>query len=300
MTTRNALAGLSLVLLAGCAVPAGPSAIGPAGPADGPWRQQSHGIPAQDADGTPRVLAGRICRPATEAPARLVVIAHGSPPIAADRPKMVLARCDSEAARWFLSRGYVVAFALRRGYGATGGPYMETSANCTVQSYARAAREAARDVSAIVAYATSLPFVRPEGAVVVGQSAGGWATLGIDSETHPKVIALVSMAGGRGGRVDNVPGRNCHPENLAAAAGELGRTATTLMLWIYTGNDSYFAPPIADSIYQAFTAAGGKVELQRLRPFGADGHSLFFGPGGSVIWGPLIERYLAQQGAAPA
>src|ERR1039458_3569281 len=34
--------------------------------------------------------------------------------------------CDQEAAQWFLTRAYVVAFPLRRGYGATGGKWAES------------------------------------------------------------------------------------------------------------------------------------------------------------------------------
>jgi hypothetical protein len=33
--------------------------------------------------------------------------------------------------------------------------------------------------------------------------------------------------------------------------------------------------------------------------FDTDGHRLFFGPGGSTVWGPLVERYLVQQHIEP-
>jgi hypothetical protein len=66
-------------------------------------------------------LHARLCLPNSTDPATLVLINHGSPPVASDRPKMKLGRCDQEAAQWFLNRGYVVAFVLRRGYGETGG-----------------------------------------------------------------------------------------------------------------------------------------------------------------------------------
>jgi hypothetical protein len=72
------------------------------------------------------------------------------------------------------------------------------------------------------------------------------------------------------------------------------------MLWVYAANDTYFAPPIATALYQAFTAAGGTADLVRPEPYDGDGHRLFFGPGGSAIWGPVVERYLARQGASPA
>ena len=69
------------------------------------------------------------------------------------------------------------------------------------------------------------------------------------------------------------------------------------MLWVYTANDSYFAPPIAEGMYKAFTAAGGQATFRQLPPFAADGHTLFFGRGGSPVWGPLIEAYLKERGA---
>ena len=210
---------------------------------------------------------------------------------------MQLTRCDAEAPRWFLQRGFVVALALRRGYGATGGPYYEASAPCTVDAFEGAARESARDLRAVIEYATALPYVRSDGVVMVGQSAGGWATIGLDSEPHPRVVAFVNMAGGRGGHDHNTPGRNCHPENLVAAAGALARSAATPMLWIYTENDSFFAPSIAKAMYDAFSGEGGSAEFDSLGPFGNDGHTLFFAAGGSAVWGPLVEGYLRERGA---
>jgi hypothetical protein len=67
------------------------------------------------------------------------------------------------------------------------------------------------------------------------------------------------------------------------------------MLWIYAENDSFFAPSIARSMWQAFTTAGGKADLKQLGVFDDDGHRLFFGSGGSAIWGPLVEQYLAER-----
>jgi pimeloyl-ACP methyl ester carboxylesterase len=286
--------GLTLSGVAGCAAQPPALAIDQAGLAG----EQALQIPVADAAGGQHLLRARLCRPAASgAPTWLVSINHGSPPDAAARPGMQLGRCDSEAARWFTSRGYAVVFALRRGYGATGGAWAEDFGGCPLADYGRAGLETARDISAVVDYATALPGIRPDGAVVVGQSAGGWGAIAYDSVPHPKVAAFVVMAGGRGGHVDGVPNRNCRPERLAEAAGRYGTTASTPMLWIYAANDSYFAPSIATAMHQAFTTAGGKAELVLPEPYDGDGHRLFFGPGGSAIWGPVVERYLAQRGA---
>lgn len=258
-------------------------------------RAQVVQIPVIDAAGQTTELQGRVCRPAGDSPARLVVINHGSPSDAAARPLMQLGRCDSEAARWFLDRGYVVVFALRRGYGTTGGSWAEGYSGCRQPNYVEAGLETARDINAIVSYATALSFVRPDGAIVVGQSAGGWGTIAYDSVPHPKVGAFVVVAGGRGGHEHDVPNKNCRPDLLAEAAAYYGKTATTPMLWIYATNDSFFGPAIAEALHASFTKAGGQATLKQPGAYGRDGHRLFFGRGGAAIWGPIVERYLVQQ-----
>jgi dienelactone hydrolase len=240
-------------------------------------------------------LHARLCLPNSAAPATLVLINHGSPPVASDRPKIKLGRCDQEAAQWFLSRGYAVAFVLRRGYGETGGDWAEGQFGCGHPDYVRAGIETAIDVDAAVDFLTRLPEVKPFDAIVVGQSAGGWGAIAYASALHPRVAAFVVMAGGRGGHRDNRPHDNCRPDLLADAAGHFGKTARTPMLWIYTENDSYFAPSIARAMYHSFASAGGVADFEQPGPYGADGHRLFFGPGGSKVWGPLVERYLAER-----
>jgi dienelactone hydrolase len=235
----------------------------------------------------------RVCRPATDTPGRLVVINHGSPPDPAARPRMQVGRCDQEAAKWFLTRGYVVAFPLRRGYGATGGEWAETYGGCDHADYFHAGLETARDIDAAVQALTSLPFVTPDHVVIVGQSAGGWGTIAYASLPHPRVSGFIVMAGGRGGHLRNRPNQNCHPEKLAEAAARYGATATTPMLWVYALNDTFFNPRIAQALYKSFTAAGGHVDFEQPGPFDDDGHRLFFGAGGAAIWGALVERYLA-------
>lgn len=288
------------MLSTGCLGATATQSPGPADAPSGPWREQTHWVPVRDDNGSTVLLFARICRPQQDTPARVVIINHGNPPNPRDRSGIRLSRCDGEAMKWFLARGYMVVEGLRRGYGESGGAWAEGySGACTAEEYAHAAREGGHDIDALIAYATSLPYARPDGVVVVGQSAGGWATDGYSSLPHPKVTALVSMAGGRGGHVSNQPNRNCRPDELARAAGLLGRTASTPMLWIFTKNDTYFAPDIAVAMHAAYTHSGAKAELIQLGPFAADGHTLFFGSGGSAIWGPLIERYLASRQAGP-
>jgi dienelactone hydrolase len=259
-----------------------------------PARDQTLAIPLTDTSGTAVELKARVCRPAGDRRAALVLINHGSPPHGAERARVQLGRCEQEAARWFLQRGYVVAFVLRRGYGATGGPWVESYGSCANPDYVRAGIESAHDINAAVEYLTALPFVNPSGAIVVGQSAGGWGTIAYDSLAHPRVAAFVVMAGGRGGHQEDAPDHNCNPQRLAQAAGHFGATASTPMLWIYAINDSYFGPAIAQALWRAFTAAGGRADLKQPAAYDGDGHRLFNGPGGAAIWGPLVADYLEE------
>jgi homoserine acetyltransferase len=105
------------------------------------------------------------------------------------------------------------------------------------------------------------------------------------------------MSGGRGGHRNQQPNSNCAPDLLAVGASEFGARATTPMLWIYTANDSFFSPAIAGAMYAAFARAGGKADYEAMPAFGSDGHDMFLLRGGSAIWGPLVERYLATRPA---
>src|ERR1700733_6401903 len=263
--------------------------------AQGDVRDQMYSVAVTDSAGQVTHIPVRVCRPGGAAPARLVVINHGSPANSADRPKMQVGRCDQEAAQWFLTRGYVVAFPLRRGYGPTGGEWAENYGRCDQADYFHAGLETARDIDAAINALTTLPFVRANDVVVVGQSAGGWGTIAYDSVPHPKVAAFVVMAGGRGGHIHGPPNVNHQPGRLAVARGRFGATATTPMLWVYAGNDSFFGPAIARALYQSFTDRGGRAEFETPERFDGDGHRLFFGAGGSTLWRPMVERYLSQQ-----
>jgi dienelactone hydrolase len=266
---------------------------GPVGQPIGQWREQIYWIPMAEASGAQRLLYARLCRPTGETPARVVVYAHGTPADASARVRVAPPSCDSEAFRWFLTRGYAVIASVRRGYGATGGAYAENQGSCDNADFVNPGLEAARDVAATVDYAATLPFLRPQGMVVIGLSTGGFTTIAYDSVPHPRVSALINMSGGRGGHHNNQPNSNCNPNGLAVAAGRFGASASTPMLWVYTANDSFFSPQIAAAMYAAFTQAGGRADFQALSEFGSDGHDLFMLPGGSGIWGPLVERYLA-------
>lgn len=253
----------------------------------------SFGVPGKSTDGASITLHTRVCLPSSATTAATVVILnHGSPPSASDRATVDGYKCDSEPAQWFLTRGYIVASPVRRGYGATGGPWAESYGKCENADFHRAGVETARDILAVVEFVDKIPRARKDQVVVVGQSAGGWGSIALNSLPHPKVKAIINMAGGRGGHYGPNENQNCAPALLAQTVGRFGATATTPMLWIYAENDSFFAPPLAKSLYEAFIKSGGKAIFIQMPPFGADGHRQFAAPGGSKIWGPDVQKYM--------
>ena len=263
------------------------------------YSERALSIPMTDANGGQHRLAGKLCIPEDSegGEARLAVLNHGSPASASERPTLQIGSCDSEPAQWFLGHGFAVLYALRRGYGKTGGDWVENFGTCDSPDFVRAGRETARDIAAIVDFGLRQPGVRPDGAVVAGVSAGGWGTIAYDAIPHPKTIAIVNMAGGRGGHQGENSDENCAPEKLAQAAGVFGKTASTPMIWIYAQNDTFFGPDIAQAMYRAFSHAGGKAEFHQVGEQGDEGHYLWSSAGGSEVWGPLVEAYLRKRGA---
>jgi pimeloyl-ACP methyl ester carboxylesterase len=72
-------------------------------------------------------------------------------------------------------------------------------------------------------------FVRHEGAVVVGHSAGGWGALALAGEDPKAVSAIVVFAPGRGGHANDAPNQVCAPHTLITAAAAFGEGARVLV-----------------------------------------------------------------------
>jgi dienelactone hydrolase len=270
-------------------VPRSEPLAGPQSAEQGAFRRQAWLVPSAQSGVMMRTT---LFRPAGPGPFPLVVINHGTTQNAERRRRLDVPDFDSMA-QWFVRRGFVVAVPQRPGHGDTGGAYREDQGGCDEADFARAGRGAAESIAAAVAYLRTQSFVRRTGVIVVGQSAGGWAALALASRAPDGVRAAIDFAGGLGGRSWDRPDNNCAPDRLIATAAAFGRTSRIPTLWIYTENDSYFAPRLSGAMAAAFRAAGGKADYALLPPFGADGHFMAERPGSESAWGPAVERFLA-------
>jgi len=284
---RVTLAAVLVLLLAG-----GPAAAedvpGPQGGEEGVQRRQSWLLPLPDQT---MLMRATVMRPPGAGPFRLAVINHGSTQNSQRRAKMRMPEYRL-ASHWFLARGYAVVLPQRPGYGETGGSFLEDHGRCESPDYRAAGLATAGIIQAAVDYMTAQPFVARTGTVVVGHSGGGWGALALSSR-NPPVHAVLNFAGGRGGRVRGEANNNCAPHRLIAAAGEFGRSSRGPTLWLYSENDSYFAPDLSQRMYRAFRAAGGRADYHLLPPFGTDGHRLINSDEAHALWAPIVERFLA-------
>jgi predicted acyl esterase len=122
---------LLLVIVVTC--PALAQSPGQQGAESGRMREQEWRIPGPGG----ALMDATVFRPPGEARAPLVVVNHGSPDNAGERPKMTRPRFTAISS-FFLSRGYVVVLPLRRGYGVTGGRWAEEYGRCETPDYVRA------------------------------------------------------------------------------------------------------------------------------------------------------------------
>jgi len=270
-------------------VPRSASLAGPRSAGEGAFRREAWLVPSAQ----PGVLMRTtIFRPPGPGPFPLVVINHGTTQNA-ERRRVLKAPDFASMAQWFVRHGFAVAVPQRPGHGETGGEYREDQGGCDEADFARAGLGAAESIAAAVAYLRGQSFVRRTGVIVVGQSAGGWAALALASRAPAGVRAVIDFAGGLGGRSWDRPDNNCVPDRLIATAAEFGRTTRIPTLWIYTENDTYFAPRLSGAMAAAFRAAGGPVDYKLLPAFGDDGHFMAERAGSESIWGPAVERFLA-------
>lgn len=236
-------------------------------------------------------LEAVMVRPREPGPHPLAVLTHGTPREVGDRPGMSPWQMLPQA-REFARRGWTAVVVMRRGYGDSGGGFDEDARACTRRpDYYDSGKESAKDLRESIAYLSTLTEVDPSRMISVGVSAGGFATVALTAEPPPGLMAAISFAGGRGSRR---PDEVCNPEELIRAFRAFGEKSRIPMLWVYSENDHFFGPRIAQGFFEAFTQTGGKATFIRAAPFRRDGHGLF-SLGGIPIWSSMVDAFLEGQ-----
>jgi dienelactone hydrolase len=241
-----------------------------------------------------------VVRPVGEGPFPLVVMNHGVSLNPRERAFFPLVEFR-DAAMWFARRGNIVVAPAGPGYAAAAldvperglySSFFSKIGSCDNPNFHDAGLAVALLDKWIIDYMTDQKLIVPNSAVVVGQSAGGWAAIALSSQNLPSVKAIIAFAAGRGGRVGGKPNNNCAPDELVQATADFGRIARTPMLWIYIENDTFFGPALSKRMNEAYRQAGGSAEYYLLPPFGNDGHYLIDSAESIPLWAPLVSRFL--------
>src|SRR3984893_11928379 len=178
---RSAKAVLALLVfldlflgLAGRAALAEPP-LGAQGPEGEPNRGQPWRVPTPDRDISARAV---LFRPPGDGPFPLALIAHASTQNVLRRAQMPQPEYRALAA-YLVARGYAVLVPERPGHGATGGKYLEDQGGCDDANYSRAGYATADSIKAALAYLSGETFIRQDGAIIVGHSAGAGGALAL-------------------------------------------------------------------------------------------------------------------------
>jgi dienelactone hydrolase len=239
-------------------------------------------------------------RPVGDGPFPLLVMNHGVSLDPTERSYFPAIEFRA-AALWFAKRGYVVVAPLRPGYGSTAieiperglfGLFFSGVGDCSDVNFRDAGLAIASLDMWVIDYMSTLPFIKRDDAIVVGQSGGGWGAIALASQNPSSVRAIIGFEAGRGGHFNGKPNNNCAPDRLVEAVAGFGRTARIPALWIYVHNDSYFGPELSKRLASAYQAAGGNVEYHLLPDFGEDGHFFIDSPDAVRIWSPLVSEFL--------
>ena len=270
--------------------------FGPQGAEGEPNREQQWLVPSPDSD---TVAHAVLFRPPGEGPFRLAVIAHASIQIPLRRALMPQPEYRALAS-WLVARGFAVLVPERPGHGATGGKYLEDQHGCDEADYSHSGRATAEEISVALNYLREQSFIRRDGAVVIGHSAGGWGALALADDDPASIAAIVLFAAGRGGHANDFPNLVCAPHTLIAAASEFGHGARVPVTWLVAANDSYFSPELSRKLADAFRLGGGKVDFRVVAAAGSEGHWLPETEAGVKVASAELDRALKALGPAAA
>lgn len=226
-------------------------------------------------------------------PAPVLILNHGRAAEAEARASMGRARY-TDASRFFVARGFIVAVPTRIGYGVTGGEDVEYSGTCTRRNYPPAYAAAAEQSLAVLEAVRRRPDAAKDRAVVMGQSFGGATAVTLASLNPPGVQLAINFAGGGGGNPKTQPQRPCLPRAIETMFGDYGKSAKVPMLWVYAENDMYFGPEHPREWFKAYTASGARAEFEQFPPHGDDGHQLF--TRFPQVWQPRVAAFLDANG----
>jgi dienelactone hydrolase len=200
--------------------------------------------------------------------------------------------------REWVKRGYAVLVPVRRGYGVSGGDRQgDGYGTCDRPDFRRAGEGAALDLLATVQWAKAQGDLDAKRWLLVGQSAGGFASMYTAAKRPDGLVAVLAFSSGRGGDPDKRPGEPCASDRLAGLYAEIAPQIAVPVLWFYAENDQFIGPRVQKLWFESFRSAGGRGELVMVPPFPhARGHGVFPNSAGVPLWTGAVAAFFKTQG----
>lgn len=260
---------------------------------DASLREVVHSVPVASAGESIVVTS---FRPPGEGPFPWIVLSHGTATTLEANRALGRYRPLNPVREW-VNRGYAVLVPVRRGYGATGGSRLADSyGKCADPDFHRAGVGAAEDVLATVDWAKAQRDLDPRRWLLVGQSAGGFASIYSASRRPEGLVAVLAFSAGRGGNPETRPGEPCGSDRMAALLADIAPRVAVPVLWFYAENDEFMGPRVQKLWFDAFRSAGGRGEMVVVPPFPrARGHGVFPSREGTPLWTAATASFFRSQ-----
>lgn len=236
-------------------------------------------------------------RPQGNGPFPWIVLSHGTA-TTMEASRAIGRNRNPQLAREWVRRGYAVLAPIRRGYGASGGSKLgDAYGSCSRPDFRRAGEGAALDLLATVEWAKAQRDLDAKRWLLVGQSAGGFASIYTASKRPGGLVAVLAFSSGRAGDPDKRPREPCASDRLAELYAAIAPQIAVPVLWFYAENDEYIGPRVQKLWFESFRSAGGRGELVVIPPFPhARGHGVFPSSASVPIWTAVVAAFFMSQG----
>jgi dienelactone hydrolase len=241
-------------------------------------------------EGQAVTLEAVVFEPLGPGPHPAVLFHHGSTGQGDDPSLFTLTYTSEVIAKFFVDRGFLVAFPQRRGRGKSGGRYDEgftpdrSRYSCLQDAALAGFEHALLDVDAALAWLRERPGVDASVLLSAGISRGGILAL-VHAAQHPASFAgAVNFVGGWLGEgcVDAVPVNR----SLAVRAAAFPDPT----LWLYGENDPFYSLAHSRGNFNAFVGAGGRGSYKSYtRAPGLSGHLIINDP---QLWAADLGDYV--------
>jgi len=228
----------------------------------------------------------------------LVLLTHGTPDKQVDLDR-VTPWAQLKQALWFAQRGYVVFIVVRSGYGNSSGKKDIEFGPCLEGhgGFQDIANAGVDDLRYVLDFARKRPEVDLSTIVSVGVSTGGFLQTALVADPPRGLKAAISFAGGTGHDGNE---HNCNLPLADDAFSAFGKGAhkhgDLPMLWVFSNNDHWYPPYMAQDFAAAYAKGGGASQLVMLPNYGTEGHDLF---GYVPAWSDTVDDFLKAHNLLP-